>query len=182
MLLALPPLGVSLPTFWVGLVLIELFSFRLPIFPAIGNGGPISLVLPVITLAIPTGAVIAQLLAKSLLRTLREPYVDVARAKGLGALTIHLGHAARNAALPAFTATGMMVGHLFAGSVVVETVFARNGVGRITSTAVSFQDIPVVQGIVALGAAVFVIVNLIIDLVYPLLDPRIVAGGARSRS
>jgi len=175
-LLALPPLAVSLPTFWIGLVLVDLLSFRLRLFPAMGDGTVATLVLPVLTLAIPGGAVVAQLLAKSLLRTLDEPYIDIARAKGLTRGRIHLAHALRNAALPAFTATGMMVGNLFAGSVVVETVFGRNGVGRVTQQAVTLQDIPVVQGVVALGALVFVTVNLVVDLVYPLLDPRIVTA------
>jgi peptide/nickel transport system permease protein len=177
-LLSLPPLGVSVPTFWAGLMLVELFSFRLRVFPAFGNDGLPGLVLPAATLAIPVGAVVAQVLAKSLLTVLDEPYVQTARAKGAGRVRIHLRHALRNASLPALTIIGVLVGQLMANSVVIETVFSRNGLGRVTAGAVTTQDIPVVQGVVVFGAFVFVLVNLIVDLVYPLLDPRIVVAGS----
>ncbi|MFI0444085.1 ABC transporter permease [Actinomadura sp. 6N118] len=181
-LLSLPPLGVSVPTFWVGLMLVQVFSFQAQVFPAFGNDGLRGLVLPALTLAIFTGAMVAQVLAKSLLVTLDEPYVQTARAKGAGRVRIHLRHALRNAALPALTVAGVMVGQLVAGAVVVETVFSRNGLGRITASAVASQDIPVVQGVVVFGAAVYVLVNLIVDLIYPALDPRItVVGPARTR-
>lgn len=172
-LLALPPLAVSLPTFWVGLVLIQIFSFQLGWFPAVSSEGLVGLVLPAITLSIPIGAVIAQILAKSLQLTLDEPYVTTAKAKGVGRISVHLRHALRNAALPVLTAIGLLIGQLLAGSIVVETVFARAGIGRLTVQGVTAQDIPLVQGIVVFGALVFVTVNLIVDLIYPLLDPRI---------
>ncbi len=173
LLLGLPPLGVAIPGFWFGLMLLQWFSFRLPIFPAIGDEGFASVVLPAVTLALPTGAVIAQLLSKSLVVTLREPYVATARAKGASPVRVHLRHALRNAALPALTATGLLVGGLLGGTVVTETVFSRPGLGRLTATAVQAQDIPVVQGVVLVGALVFVLANLLVDLVYPLLDPRL---------
>lgn len=181
-LLSLPPLGVSVPTFWVGLLLVEAFSFRLRWFPAFGNDGPRALVLPALTLAVPTGAQIAQVLAKSLFTALDQAYVETARAKGAGRWRVHLRHALRNASLPALTVVGLLVGQLIAGSVVVETVFSRDGLGRVTAAAVTAQDIPVVQGVVAFGALIFVTTNLVVDLVYPLLDPRIVvaAGGRAS--
>jgi peptide/nickel transport system permease protein len=177
-LLALPPLGVAVPSFWLGLLLLQQFSFNWKLFPATGNGGWKSIVLPAVTLALPTGALVAQLLAKSLQNTLRDPYIDTARAKGASRWRIHLRHALRNASLPALTMAGLIVGQLLAGSVVTETVFSRSGLGRLTTTAVGSQDIPVVQGLVLFGALVFVVVNLIVDLIYPLLDPRI----ARSRA
>lgn len=173
LLLAVPPLAVSLPTFWVGLVLIQVFSFQLGWFPAIGGEGIAGLVLPAVTLAMPIGAVFAQILAKSLSTALDDAYVATARAKGVGRIAIHLKHALRNAALPAITVLGVLVGNLLAGAVVVETVFARAGIGRLTVQGVTAQDIPVVQGIVVFGALVFVTVNLLVDLVYPLIDPRI---------
>ncbi|GAB3304761.1 ABC transporter permease [Geodermatophilus aquaeductus] len=180
-LLSLPGLGVSVPTFWVGLVLVQVLSFQLRLFPAFGNSGPSSLVLPAVTLAIPTGALVAQVLAKSLLTALDEPYVQTARAKGAGRARVHLSHALRNASLPALTVVGLLAGQLLANSVVVETVFSRDGLGRVTAGAVGSQDLPLVQGVVVLGALVFVLVNLAVDLVYPLLDRRIVvAGGRRS--
>lgn len=180
LLLALPPLGVAIPGFWFGLMAIQWFSFTLPIFPASGDKGPASLILPALTLALPTGATIAQLLSKSLLNTLREPYIDTARAKGAGRTRIHFVHALRNAALPALTVSGLLVGQLLSGTVVTETVFSRPGIGRVTASAVQQQDIPVVQGVVVFAAAVFVIMNLLVDLIYPVLDPRI--NGPRRRT
>ncbi|WP_151770563.1 ABC transporter permease [Streptomyces abyssomicinicus] len=182
LLLSLPPLGVSVPTFWVGLLLVDAFSFRLHWFPAFGNDGPRGLVLPALTLAVPTGALVAQVLAKSLLTALDQAYVETARAKGAGRWRIHLRHALRNASLPALTVVGLLVGQLVAGSVVVETVFSRDGLGRVTAAAVTSQDIPVVQGVVVFGALIFVAANLLVDLVYPLLDPRIVVASGRRAS
>lgn len=179
LLLSLPGLGVSVPTFWVGLMLVQFLSFQLRWFPAFGNDGASSLVLPAVTLAVPTGALVAQVLAKSLLTTLDEPYVQTARAKGAGRVRIHLSHALRNASLPALTVVGLLAGQLLANSVVIETVFSRDGLGRVTAGAVAAQDLPVVQGVVVLGALAFVLVNLVVDLVYPLLDRRIVVAGAR---
>ncbi|KAB8162474.1 ABC transporter permease subunit [Streptomyces sp. 3MP-14] len=181
LLLSLPSVGASAPTFWVGLLLIQLVSFRWGLLPAIGDQGWRSLVLPALTLALPTSAVLAQVFAKSLRDALREPYVETALAKGASRARVTLRHAARNASLPAFTVFGVLVGNLLAGSVVVETVFSRTGVGRITATSVTVQDIPVVQGLVVLGAVAFVLANLLVDLVYPLLDPRVTTGGAVAR-
>ena len=180
-LMSLPPLGVSVPTFWIGLMLVELFSFKFRLFPAFGNNGLVGLVLPAITLAIPTGAQIAQVLTKSLLTTLGEPYVETAKAKGAGRVRVHLRHALRNASLPALTVLGVIAGQLLASAVVVETVFARSGLGRVTQGAVTAQDLPVVQGVVVLGALIVIVVNLTIDLVYPLLDPRIVLASRQPK-
>lgn len=180
-LLSLPPLAVSIPTFWTGLILVQLLSFRSHVFPAFGNNGPSALVLPAVTLAIPTGAVIAQILAKSLATTLDAPFVNTARAKGAGRVRVHLRHGLRNAWLPTLTLVGLLIGQLLAGTVVIETVFSRNGLGRVAAAAVGVQDIPLVQGVVVFGASVFVVVNLIIDLIYPLLDPRIVVAGQGAR-
>jgi peptide/nickel transport system permease protein len=179
-LLSLPPLGVSVPTFWVGLMLVEVFSFRQHWFPAFGNDGLRGLVLPAVTLAVPTGALVAQVLAKSLLTTLDDPYIDTAKAKGASRERIHLRHALRNASLPALTIVGLLCGQLIANSVVIETVFSRNGLGRVTAGAVTAQDIPLVQGVVVFGALIFVLVNLLVDLIYPVLDPRIVVSESRT--
>ncbi|MEO3943273.1 ABC transporter permease [Paenarthrobacter nicotinovorans] len=177
---SLPPLGIAVPTFWIGLLLLQFFSFRLRLFPAIGNDGGQSLVLPALTLAIPTSAVIAQLLTRSLRQTLGEPYIEQIRAKGASEALINFGHALRNAAIPTLTMLGILVGNLLAGAVVSETVFSRAGIGRLTVTAVNSRDIPVVQTLVVLAAAIFVITSLIVDLIYPLVDPRInTARGAK---
>ncbi|WP_236006403.1 ABC transporter permease [Nakamurella leprariae] len=178
-LLNLPALGVAVPGFWVGLMLLQLFSFRIELFPAIGNDGFSSLVLPAITLAIPTSAVIAQILAKSLHSSLGEPWSDTARAKGAGSVRVLFRHALRNAALPTLTITGLLVGQLLSGAVVAETVFSRTGLGRLTATSVSAQDTPVVQGLVLFGALVFVLTNLAVDLLYPLLDRRTLQRSTR---
>ncbi|MCX6469083.1 MAG: ABC transporter permease [Corynebacteriales bacterium] len=181
LLLSLPPLGVAVPPFWVGLILLQCFSFGLPVFPAFGDRTPAAVVLPAITLAIPTGAVIAQVLANSLASTWREPFVEVAATKGASRWYIHTRHVFRLATVPALTIAGVLVGELLAGSVVVETVFARAGVGRLTQTSVLSQDIPVVQGVVVLTSLVYVVVTLAVDIVYPFIDPRIVEG-RRGRS
>ncbi|WP_214105017.1 ABC transporter permease [Acrocarpospora catenulata] len=169
----LPSVAVSLPSFWVGMVLIQLFSFRLHLFPALGNGGFATLVLPAVTLAVPTGAVVAQVLYNNLSGALRQAFVEVLRAKGLSERRILLGHALRVAVLPALTLVGMNIAAMLAGAIVIETVFGRSGLGRLTEAAVSEQDIPLVQGVVVVSAAVFVLVNLVVDLLYPLVDPRI---------
>ncbi|GAB6899324.1 ABC transporter permease [Kineosporia succinea] len=180
LLLSLPPIAVSMPTFWVGLMLLQFVSFRAGLLPAVGGEGIQGLILPAVTLAVPTSAVIAQVLARSLETTLAEPYVEVIRAKGAGRARIHFGHALRNAAIPALTVTGVLVATMFGGSVLVETVFARNGLGQTAATAVSNQDIPVVQGVVLVTAAIFVVSSLVVDLIYPLIDPRIRLNAAMS--
>ena len=173
LLLALPPLSASLPTFWVGLVLLQVFSFQLGWLPAFGARGPSGLVLPAISLGIPISAAIAQVLHKSLTTTVAEPYADVLRAKGVGHLRLFFRHALRNASLPTLTTVGLVVAGLLGGAVLTETVFSRNGLGQLAATAVSQKDVPVVQGVVLLAAAVFVVVSLLVDLLYTVLDPRI---------
>lgn len=173
LLLSLPPLLVSVPSFWAGLLLLQVFSFRLGWFPALGNQGFGSLVLPAVTLALPTAAVIAQVLTKSLTLTWREPFVVTATAKGASRPRILFVDVLRHASLPGFTIVGMTIGNLLAGAIVVETVFSRLGVGRLVEQAVAAQDIPMIQGLVVLSALVFVVVNTGADLLYPLIDPRI---------
>lgn len=173
-LLALPAMGVAVPGFLVGLMLLQEFSFKLGWLPAMGNGGVAALVLPAVTLAIPTAAAFSQLLAKSLMQSWTRPFVTTALAKGARPWRVHLRHALPNAIIPALTMIGLSVGHLLAGSVIAETVFARVGIGRLTEQAVKAQDVPMVQGLVVLSTVVFVLANLVVDLLYPLADPRIV--------
>ena len=174
--LNLPSVGISLPTFWVGLLLLQVFSFQFPIFPAVGNEGLKSLILPAFTLAIPLSAVIAQVLADSLHTTWNSAHVATAQAKGATRSRTLRHHVGRNAVIPALTIVGVLVGNVVAGSVVVETVFSRAGFGRLIQTSVQAQDIPVIQGFVVIAAIIFVIVNLAVDLIYPLVDPRIRVG------
>ncbi|MCU1641769.1 MAG: putative transporter, permease [Nocardia sp.] len=168
-----PALGVAVPSFLVGLVLIQYFSFDLGWLPSSGSGNWKFLVLPVITMALPGAAQLAQVLGRSFQETLREPYIETARAKGLSRGTVQLRHAFRNAALPALTIVGVLVGLTVTSAIVVETVFNRNGIGRLAQESVLAKDVPVVQAIVVIAAAGFVLINLIVDLLYPLLDPRI---------
>ncbi|GLU29155.1 ABC transporter permease [Brucella sp. NBRC 12950] len=179
-LLSLPPLGVSIPGFWIGLSLMQLFSFQFLLFPAMGNDGLQSLVLPALTLALPTAAGFAQVFAHSLKDALSQPYIDTAVAKGASRIRVHLSHALRNATLPALTLIGISAGGLLGGSVVTEAVYSRTGIGRLTEIAVHARDIPMVQGLVLLSTAIFVLINLVIDLLYPLFDPRIVEHSATS--
>ncbi|MFC4908380.1 ABC transporter permease [Actinomadura gamaensis] len=174
-LLALPGLGVSLPSFWVGLMLLQAFSFHWHLAPSLGGGGFAGLVLPALTLCLPATAAVAQVLATGMLDELGRPYADTARAKGAGRLRVHFRHALRLASLPPITILAVLTGGMLANAVIVETVFARDGVGRIVQRAVSFQDIPVVQAVVVLSAVAFAVVNLLVDLFYPLLDPRTTA-------
>jgi peptide/nickel transport system permease protein len=177
LLLSIPPIGVSVPSFWVGLVLLQVFSFQLGWFPAFGTAGLPGLVLPTITLALPVAAITAQVLYKSLSKTTTEPYADVLRAKGVGRFRLFFGHAIRNASLPALTTVGGIVAGLLGGAVLTETVFSRNGLGRVAAVAVGQKDVPVVMGVVLLAAAIFVVVSFLIDLLYTVLDPRIRLAG-----
>lgn len=169
----LPSLGFSVPVFWMGLLLIQLFAFTLGWFPATGNQGFSSLILPAVTLAIPSAAVYAQVLQRGFQGVWKEPYIITAYAKGLSRAQVQARHAFKNAALPLLTLIGLQVGNTVSGAVLVETIFARSGVGRLAQEAVLRQDIPVVLAIVAVSAAAFVLINLLVDLLYPALDPRI---------
>ena len=173
LLKAIPPAFVSVPVFIVGLVLMQVFSFQLHWFPSIGDKGLPTLVLPAVTLAVPIAGPLAYLLIRSSTIELRKPYVTTAIAKGYRPVQVIWRDVLRNAMLPALTLAGLTFGNLLAGAIIVETVFSRTGIGRLSETAVRTQDIPVVQGVVLFGALVFVSVNLLVDLVYPLLDPKL---------
>lgn len=165
--------GVSMPSFWFGLILIYVFSLRLGWFPVTGDGGWKLLVLPAVALSLDFSAIIARLIRSSLIEVLQQDYIRTARAKGLREQGVILHHALRNALMAVITIIGLQFGTLLGGAVVIETVFARQGIGRLAITAITGKDFPLVQGIVILAAAVYVVVNLLIDLSYGLLDPRI---------
>ncbi|MGD0676665.1 MAG: ABC transporter permease [Polyangiaceae bacterium] len=169
----LPALGFSVPVFWVGLLLIQVFAFDLNWFPSTGNDGLASLVLPAFALSIPSGAVYAQVLLRGFSDVSREPYIGTARSKGLTRGQVQWRHAFRNAALPLLTLVGLQVGNTVSGTVLIETVFGRIGVGRLAEEAVLHQDVPVVLAVVSVSAAAFVTVNLVVDLLYPVIDPRV---------
>lgn len=169
-------LGVSMPSFWLGLLLIFLFSLRLGWFPAAGGGGIDHLVLPALTLGLGASAIIARLTRSTMLEVLRQDYVTTARAKGLRGSVVVVRHALRNALIPTVTILGLQFGQLLAGTVVIETVFGRPGIGRLIVEAILEKDFPLVQGIVLFIAVTYVVVNLAIDLLYAVLDPRIRYG------
>ncbi|RLP68032.1 ABC transporter permease [Mycetocola reblochoni] len=170
---ALPSLFVSVPVFWLGIMLVQLFSFQLGLVSVI-NPGPIEgLILPVLTLAVPISAPLAQILLRSFDEIGAQPFVAVVRARGAGAGWVLGRNVLRNALLPTLTMAGLLFGELIGGAVVTETVFGRAGIGRITEQAVSQQDTPVLQAVVLLSALVFVVINLVVDLLYPVLDPRL---------
>ncbi len=169
--------GVSMPSFWLGLLLIFFFSLRLGWFPATGGGDLKHLVLPALTLGLSAAAIIARLTRSSMLEVLRQEYMTTARAKGLRETRVVIRHGFKNALIPVVTIFGLQFGSLMAGTVIVETVFARPGIGRLIVTAILAKDFPMVQGIVLLIATTYVVVNLIVDISYGILDPRIRVGG-----
>ena len=175
--------GNSMPTFWLGLMLILVFSLGLGLFPSNGmydirsGGGPLDLlhhlVLPSIALAGVSAAILARVTRSSMLEVINREYVTTARAKGLGDRRVIWGHALKNAMLPVVTVMGVQMGYLLGGSILVETVFSWPGLGLQLFRAISSRDLPLVQGGVMLVSAIFVFLNLAIDVLYAFLDPRV---------
>ncbi|WP_326703821.1 ABC transporter permease [Streptomyces cyaneofuscatus] len=165
--------GVSVPTFWVGILLLTFFSFRLGWFPAAGGEGLAGLVLPAVAVAVPLTALLTQVMREGLEIALDEPFVLTARARGMSDAGVRLRHALRHALLPVVTLAGWMLGSLIGALVVIEQVFNRQGVGRLVLAAVQDKDLPVVMGVVLLSAAVYVTVSALLDLVYRIVDPRL---------
>ncbi len=167
-------LGVSIPSFWLALMLILFFGLKLGVLPIAGNDEGIkSLVLPAITLAAIPVAIISRLTRSSLLEVLREDYIRTARAKGLSRRKVLRRHALRNGLIPLVTVIGIQFGTLLGGAIIVETVFAWPGVGRLLIDAVTARDFPLVQGIILFIATGFVLVNVLVDLTYAFIDPRV---------
>jgi len=169
-------LGVSIPNFWLGPLLILVFSLWLGWFPVSGREGFSSVILPAVTLATGLSAILSRMVRSSMLEVLGEDYMRTARAKGLKPVTILLHHGLRNALLPVITLLGLQLGALLAGAVITETVFSWPGVGLLTIEAIQARDYPVVQACVLLIATGYVLVNLLTDIVYAGIDPRIRLG------
>ena len=169
--------GLSMPVFWTGLVLIVVFALWLPWLPVGGVGSPAHLVLPAITLALPSVAMVARMTRSSVLEVLREDYVRTARAKGMAESLVVAKHALRNAAIPILTLLGLQAGQLMGGAVLTETVFAWPGLGRLMVKAIFARDYVLLQGAVLVFSLAFVIINLAVDLAYGALDPRISRQG-----
>lgn len=166
-------LGVSMPVFWSSLLLIFVFSVKLQWFPAIGQGGIERLVLPAVALGLLSSATLARLVRSSMLDVLGQDYVRTARAKGVRPHTVTVRHALRNALIPAITVIGIQFGQLLSGTVITETIFARIGIGRYYVDSLLNKDFPVVQALTLMIAGAYVMINLLVDLSYSILDPRI---------
>lgn len=167
--------GVAVPQFWLGILLLTVFSFGLHWFSVIGDG-PSGLVLPAVTLALPLVGVLSQVLREGLERALDEPFSVTARARGARTAAIVFRHALRHALAPVVTLLGLMVGAMTGGAVIVEQVYSRAGIGQLLLTAVTGKDIPVVLGVVLVTAAFYVVLNLLVDVLYPFIDPRLRAA------
>lgn len=169
-------LGVSIPNFWLGPLLILVFALWLGWLPVSGQGGPAAVILPALTLGTGLVAVLSRMVRGSLLEVLHEDYLRTARAKGLGPVRVILHHALRNALLPVITLLGLQLGALLAGAVITETVFSWPGIGLLTIESIQSRDYPVVQACVLLISLTYVFVNLLTDLAYAWIDPRIRLG------
>jgi len=166
--------GLSIPTFWLGLLLILLFSVSLKWFPSISTGSSFSaLVLPALTLGLPETSVVARMVRASMLDVLGKEYITAARAKGVRESAVILKHALRNALIPVVTFVGLQMAYLLGGSTIVETMFARQGIGRLAVQSISNRDYPMVQGVVLVVAVIYVVMNTITDITYTLLNPTI---------
>ncbi|WP_188207689.1 ABC transporter permease [Alkalibacillus aidingensis] len=172
--------GISIPNFWLGTILILIFAVNLNWLPAGGLSAPFwtvqgmkELALPAITLGTGSAALIARMTRSSMLEVIRSDYVRTARAKGVKEKVVVFVHCMRNAMIPVITVIGMNFGFLLGGTIIVEQVFAINGVGRLMIDAIADRDFPMVQGSVLLVASLFVIVNLVVDIIYAFIDPRI---------
>jgi peptide/nickel transport system permease protein len=171
MLIAL--FGVSVPVFWLALLLIMLFAVQLQWLPATSGPGFRGLVLPAVSLALLSAASLSRLVRASILDVLRLDYLTTARAKGLAARVVVLRHALPNAILPVITAMGLQFGALLSGAVITETIFARPGLGKLVVDSIQSKDLPTVQGVILVLAGIYVLMNLLVDLSYGLIDPRI---------
>jgi peptide/nickel transport system permease protein len=172
---------LSSPVFWIGLVLLSVFAFGLGWFPVSGARNPATLVLPAVTLALPVAALLSQVLRDGLVQAERMPFAETVRARGAGPTWFVLRHGLRHGAAGAVTLAAYLTGSVLGGAVLVETVFARPGLGRVTLAAISDRDLPVITGVILLSAVVFVVINVVVELLHPLIDPRLRRAGEAVR-
>ncbi len=165
--------AIGFPDFFFAMLLIMLFSVELGWFPATGQGGVAAIILPATALGARAAAILARLTRSSMLEVMRMDYIATARSKGLTQRAVIVKHALRNALIPVVTTMGVQLGNLIAGTIVIETVFARRGSGSLLVGAIFAKDQPLIQGAILITAMMYVLINLVIDLIYPLLDPRI---------
>ncbi|GAA1137608.1 ABC transporter permease [Nesterenkonia lutea] len=165
--------AAALPQYWLGIILLVVFALGLGVFPVVGGEGLLGLVLPALTLGIPLAGFLGQTMRTEFERTLDEPFVLTARARGMSDAGVRIRHVLRHALLPGLTLTGWAIGSLFSGAVIAENVFSRPGLGGVLVDAVNGRDLPVVCGVVILVALIYVIANLVVDTAYVLVDPRL---------
>ncbi|MES5099958.1 ABC transporter permease [Agrobacterium sp. BA1120] len=177
-----PSLFLSVPNFVIGLALIHIFGFQIGLFRVINPDSFWATLFAAIALGIPVSAQIAEVLIANLDREAEQEYATVARSRGIGRTRLFAKHLLKPASLPVVTVIALTIGELLGGSLITETVYGRTGIGSLVQRAVSTQDLPVLQAVVSLGAVVFVLVNLVADLLYPLLDPRVKILGGQKRS
>jgi len=163
----------STPVFWIGILLLMAFSFHWRFFPVSGANGFNALVLPAITLALPTAGILAQVLREAMEKALEQPFVTTVRARGLSETQVRTGHVLRHALLPIVTLGGWLIGGLLGGAVITEKVFGRPGLGTITLNAITSQDVPVVLAVVLLAAFIYVVISTLLDVAYLFIDPRL---------
>ncbi len=173
-------LGISMPNFWLGPLLILFFSIWLGILPVSGMGGLQHLILPAITLGTALAAILTRMTRASVLEVIREQYIVTARAKGLAEKAVLYKHALKNALIPVITILGLQFGALLSGSIITETIFSWPGIGRLVIQAINQRDYPVIQGCVLFISLSYVLVNLMTDLLYGVVDPRIRLGGKQA--
>jgi ABC-type dipeptide/oligopeptide/nickel transport system permease component len=174
--MSLAYVGASMPVYWLGLILILLFSFTLNWLPPAGADDWRSLVMPAFTLGFVSAGLISRLVRSSMIEVLNEDYIRTSRAKGLTERLVLWRHGLKNALIPVITMVGLQFGAMLAGAVVTETVFSRPGVGRLVVSAILSKDYPLVQGCILFLAVVYLLVNLLVDVAYAWLDPRIRYG------
>jgi peptide/nickel transport system permease protein len=164
---------LSTPVYWIGIVLLALFSFQLHWFPVTGNDGFAALVLPAIALSLPLAALLSQVLRDGLEEALSQPFALTVRTRGVSETALRIRHGLRHAALAASTLTATLLASILGGSILTETVFGRSGIGQITLQAIKTRDMPLVLGLVMMSALVFAVINLLVDALYLVIDPRL---------
>ncbi len=169
-------LGLSVPQFWLGLMLIFLFAVNLGWSPVLSSGGFDGLVLPAVTLGLAEAAILARLVRSSLIESLEQDYINTARAKGASDSRVTWRHGLRNALVPVVTMIGLQTGNLLGASVVIETLFGRQGVGKLVVDSILQRELAVLQGSILILASLFVLINVIVDILYRVLDPRVKLG------
>lgn len=169
----LETVSAGLPQYWLGSILLVVFAINLAWFPVESGTGLRGLVLPVLTLAIPLAGFLGSVAREEFARALDQPFVLTARSRGLGDLSVRARHVLRHSVIPAITVSGWAMGALLSGAVIAETVFARAGIGQTLVAAASARDVPLVSGIVLLVAAIYIVANLLVDVLYTVIDPRI---------